>query len=313
VDFETIADELYELLPDEFTSARSLRARKLRSEGDRELAVAISELRRPTIGAWLANQLTRNRKNELEELLGLGVAMRNAQEVEDGDELRRLSQQRRRMVTVLVLEAKEVARRRNQPVSENSSRELETTLEAGVADADAAESLRSGRLAVGLDYSGFGSVGSHGSVKTRASNPIIQRSMRMPDPAETVKPFKESSSGSRSRQRQADAAKGRSRSRDEQSKLEKALAEVQSALMVAEDKVKAAHDQVSEVQAERDCLGDKVKEFERLLQETKEAPQGAEHRQNEAQRAEKTAQKDAIRAKSQRDKAEALLHQVMSE
>jgi hypothetical protein len=128
VDFESVAEELYGLLPDEFTSARSLRAREARSEGNREVATAISKLRRPTIGAWLANQLTRQYRDDLEGLLGLGEAMRKAQEVEDGPELRRLSQQRRRMVTALVSEAKELARTRNQAVSENSSRELENTL-----------------------------------------------------------------------------------------------------------------------------------------------------------------------------------------
>jgi hypothetical protein len=312
VDFETTAGELYGLLPDEFTSARSLRVREARSEGDRGLAAAISDLRRPTIGAWLANQLTRQRKDELEELLGLGTAMRKAQEVEDGHELRRLSQQRRRMVSALVLEARHIARTCNQPVSENSSRELENTLEAGVADADAADSLRSGRLAVGLDYSGFGSMGSHGSMVSRVSKPTNQRSGQVPDTAEIVKRPKDRSSGGRSQQRQADSTTGRSRFKDERSKLEKALAEAQSALVVAEDQANGTHELVSEVQAERDRLVDKTKEVERLLRETREALQAAEHWLTEAQRAEKSAQKDAMRAKSHRDKAEALLHRSSS-
>jgi hypothetical protein len=312
VDFETIAEELYGLLPGDFTSARSLRAREARREGDRALANAISELRRPTIGAWLANQLTRERKDELKELLELGAAMRKAQEAEDGSELRRLSQQRRRMITALVDEAKELAHTRNQSVSDNSGRELEDTLEAGVADADAADSLRLGRLAVGLDYSGFGPVGLFGSAVTEASNPTTQRAHSGPGTAEKGKPGPERSRVSKIRPPRPDSATGRSRSRDQQSRLEKALAETQLAVASTEDQVEAIHRQVSEVEAERDRLRDKIEEVERVLRETRSALQEAEHRLTQTQRTETTVEKDAVRAKSQRDKAEASLHRFLS-
>ena len=138
-----------------FTLRRSARGKRA---GDRQLAAAVAEFRRPTIGAWLANQLSRECKDDVEALLDLGASMRRAQEAGDGQELRDLTRQRRQMVAALLSEAKKLAWARNQPLSENSTRELENTLEAAVATADAADALRAGRLSVGLTYSGFGTL-----------------------------------------------------------------------------------------------------------------------------------------------------------
>jgi hypothetical protein len=299
VDIETIAGELYGLVPGDFTAARSLRVREARKGGNRELAEALSELRRPTIGAWLANQLMRQHNDDLEELLQLGEAMRNAQEVEDGTELRRLSQQRRRMVTALLSEARALAKAQHQPVSENSSRELETTLEAGVGDADAAEALRSGRLAVGLDYSGFGPVSSSGPVATSKQTP--PRSKTGPARGQKRAPG-EVPPGNRTRPRQVGST---SSARDDASEHEKALAEVQLAVAEAEKQVQATHEQASEVQAERDRLNEKIEELQQLLRETRDARQEVEQQLTKAQRAEIAAQKEVARYTKERDKAEA--------
>jgi hypothetical protein len=312
VDFDTVAGELYGLVPDDFTSTRALRAREARSEGDRALATAISELRRPTIGAWLANQLTRERRGELEELLEVGIAMRHAQEAEDGPELRRLSQERRRMITALVSEAKGLAQERKQSVSENSSRELEDTLEAGVADAEAADSLRLGRLAVGLDYSGFGPASAFGSAVPKASGPTKQGARKGQEGAAEEEAAPKRSAADKAPPSHLEATAGRSRSRDQRSKLEKALGEAQSALANAEDQTRAIRQQVRDVEEERDRLRDEIDEIQRSLREARAALQDAEQRLIQTQRAEKTAEKDAARAKMQRDKAQGLLQRFTS-
>jgi hypothetical protein len=76
VDLDTVADELYGLPPDAFTPTRDTRAADARSAGDRGLAAAITKLRRPTTGAWLANLLARERSDQVSELLDLGAEMR---------------------------------------------------------------------------------------------------------------------------------------------------------------------------------------------------------------------------------------------
>jgi hypothetical protein len=65
VDLDSVAGKLYGISPDAFTSSRSAEVRAATSAGNRELAAAVARLRRPTVGAWLANQLARERKDEL--------------------------------------------------------------------------------------------------------------------------------------------------------------------------------------------------------------------------------------------------------
>ena len=116
MDLDSVATRLYGELPEAFTSSRSAEVRAARSAGDRQLAAAVAQLRRPTIGAWLANQLSRECRDDVEALLALGASMRRAQEAGDGQELRDLTRQRRQMVAALLSEAKKLARARNQPL-----------------------------------------------------------------------------------------------------------------------------------------------------------------------------------------------------
>jgi hypothetical protein len=180
-----IADELYGLLPAEFVSARDRHVAEARHAGDRDLADAVKKLRRPTSGAWLANMLVRERRADLHSLFELGATMRQAQSRFAAADMRRLSKERRQSVTRLVGEAKDLARDVGLSPTESSVRELEGTLEAAVADADAAEALRSGQLVTPISYSGLGPVDLAGALATsppgstdRASNPGAQKTKK---------------------------------------------------------------------------------------------------------------------------------------
>jgi hypothetical protein len=295
MDLDSIGEELYGLLPEEFTAARAAQVRAARSTGDRALATAVAALRRPTIGAWLANQLARERTKELEELLNLGKGMREAQESGDGPALRRLSARRHERLTALASDAKALARLRNQTVSENTSRELESTLEAAVAEADAADALRSGRLTVGLSYSGFGPLGSQGLVA-----PPARPSASAPRAAETGRKGKGASSARKKPGTPRDAG-----AQVERSRREKARAEAQLALVRAEDRVKATGEEVRHAHAERDQRRDLVRQVERQLREARESLRKADQRLAEATRAEKSARTEVSRALNQREKVDA--------
>ena len=156
MDFDDIADDLYGLAPERFTASRDAQAGEARAAGDRELAERIKKLRRPTVSAWLGNRLARDRTHDIEGLLGLGAKLRDAQADLSGDELRRLSHQRGDAVAALVVQAKGLARAEGQSVSDAILEEVNTTLEAALADQAAAEALRRGRLTVALRYSGLG-------------------------------------------------------------------------------------------------------------------------------------------------------------
>ena len=107
--FETIAAELSRLAPMEFVTTRDIRAADARKAGNRDLAVAIKKLRRPTTGAWLVNLLVRVRSDLVGELLDLGPALSRAQGELAGQTLRRLSERRRQLVQALSDEGQQLA------------------------------------------------------------------------------------------------------------------------------------------------------------------------------------------------------------
>jgi len=153
-----VADELYALVPGEFIAARDELAQQARSAGDRDLSAAIKQLRRPTVSAWLVNRLVREAADELDELLAMGEALREAQRTLAGERLRDLSAERRQRVGVLVQQAKRLAADAGQAIGAQVEREVAATLEAALADPGAADAVRSGRLNSALSYSGLGAI-----------------------------------------------------------------------------------------------------------------------------------------------------------
>ena len=156
MDLDAVATELYGLVPAEFTNARDARASEARRAGDRELAKAIGKLRRPSVGAWLANALVRERPYEVQSMLDLGEALRQAQAHLAKEELRKLQKQRRSAVAALLGDAAALARDRGETISISVTRDLEATLEAALLDPEAASALKAGVLTTGLRYAGLG-------------------------------------------------------------------------------------------------------------------------------------------------------------
>jgi hypothetical protein len=179
------AHELYGVAPSRFVAARDERVKAARARGDPELASELQQLRKPTAGAWLANLLVRERQEDVTRLLDLARALRDAQSRLAGAELRRLSLQRHELLAALGREGVELARAAGQRVTEAHVADLQHTLEAALADPDAAHALAEGRLTTALRYSGLGFAGAglfgaapverrepatrHGTPKTRAS------------------------------------------------------------------------------------------------------------------------------------------------
>ena len=95
---EEIADELYGLPPEEFTAARTRYEKAAKAAGERDEAARIHSLAKPTVTAWLANQLAREHRDELEPLLELGAGLRDATRNLAGDQLRALSRQQHELV-----------------------------------------------------------------------------------------------------------------------------------------------------------------------------------------------------------------------
>ena len=159
-----VADELYSLVPGDFTAARNARAKELKASGERDLAVEVARLPKPSVAAWAANLLIRTRPDRMRDVLALGEQLRKAQEGLDPAALRDLAQQRRRLVGALAKDAAEQAERAGQRLGPPAVEELEQTLQAALADADAGDAVLTGRLVRGLSSTGFEAVDLDGAV-----------------------------------------------------------------------------------------------------------------------------------------------------
>jgi hypothetical protein len=156
MELESATQELYGLAPARFTSARDAMAAEARQAGHPELASSLKKLRKPSVGAWLANLLVLEQTNDVERLVSLGAELRAPKHKLDGKQIRRVSKEKGDSVSRLVRDAKAKASRAGQTVSTAASQELEATLEAAFADPKAAENLLAGCLSGGLQYSGLG-------------------------------------------------------------------------------------------------------------------------------------------------------------
>jgi hypothetical protein len=153
-----VADELYGLPPGEFIATRDERARQAKAAGQLEDAAAIRKLARPTTSAWLVNQLSRGATEQLGRLFEVAEALQDAQRTLAGDRLRELSAQRRQVVRDLLPVAAGIAGEAGQAASAAVLEEVRATLEAALADQDARDAVRSGRLTKALAYAGLGEV-----------------------------------------------------------------------------------------------------------------------------------------------------------
>jgi hypothetical protein len=179
VDLDDATTELYALTPAEFTARRAELAAQARKEGLKDLAKQISELRRPTVSAWLVNQLARGAggaQDDIEELEQLGVDLRTAQAELDGARMKELTKQRQKLVAALVRRADAVGDEDGQKVSAGARRELEETFGAAVADEQASLAVTSGNLTRALVYAGFGEV----DVSAATATPVTAK--RRPQP-----------------------------------------------------------------------------------------------------------------------------------
>jgi hypothetical protein len=232
------ADQLYALSPREFTAARDARAKEAKDAGDKEAAAEIKALRKPTVTAWLANQLVRQHADEVRPLLELGSALREATATLSGPQLRELSRQRNDVVRALVRQARRLAADAGQPVSEDVARGLEETLNAALADPGQAELLLQGRLSVQLKHSGYG--------PPEGTSPAARKPPAAPAKAARSVPGR----------RQPTAAEQRRAERRD--RLERELAEAWPAARAAADARSAAEQQAKQAADEAKVLRRRV-------------------------------------------------------
>lgn len=160
-DLDDAATELYALTPADFTARRAELAAQARTAGRKDLAKAITELRRPTVSAWLVNQIARGAagaEEEIDEVQALGADLRTAQAQLDAPAMKACAKRRHDLIAALLQRAETIGDEGGQKVSAGARRELEETFGAAIADEQAGLAVTSGRLTRALVYAGFGEV-----------------------------------------------------------------------------------------------------------------------------------------------------------
>lgn len=261
MDLDEIVDELYGLPPEEFTAARNTAAKQAKSDGDAELSDKVKALAKPTVAAWMANQLARERADELESLSLLGEQMREATASMDGARLRELTPRRHSEVDALVKDATKLSGRK---VSADVTQKLRETLDAALIDPAAAQAVRSGQLTSALRHVGFGVVDESGE-PSNVFQLAPRRSLRTAG--------------------QKRAAKKAEPTRDEKriKEAEKAAAEAEAVLDAAEARVDDVKSNLAEL-TER--ITQAQDDMERLTAELEEAKQTLEQSRKDRKQVE---------------------------
>lgn len=158
-----VADELYSLAPTRFTAARDSRARELK-QAEPTLAAQVKALRKPSVAAWVVNLLVRQETAQVEEMLAVGAALREAQAALDGEELRALTRQRRQLTAAVTARARALAAGAGHRVTEPVAAQVEATLTAAMLDPGAAGAVRSGLLVGALAATGVDEVDLTGAL-----------------------------------------------------------------------------------------------------------------------------------------------------
>lgn len=173
-----VADALYALSLDDFITERDGFVKRLRGKGDRDLARQVAALPKPSVAAWLLNQLARRRTDAVEQLVDLGDELRTAQQRLDGDQLRALGRRRQQVVRAFSRQVAQLADELGRSLSGTVAQQVDETLRAAVAHEDAGHALLSGRLTTALTYSGMGEVNLSAAVavpSARGAGPARNR------------------------------------------------------------------------------------------------------------------------------------------
>ncbi|SDY44309.1 hypothetical protein SAMN05421504_105568 [Amycolatopsis xylanica] len=199
-----MVEELYAGEPSAFITARNARAREAKTGGDPDLAERIRALRKPTAAAAVVNWLARAHPEALDELAALGERLRKAHAELDGAELRVLTRQRHELVARTL--------RLGPSLSDPVARDVEATLEAVVANPDAAEAAAEGNLTAALQPD----AGDHWLTAATVKLPKRPKLKLVPKPVEKApkKPRAEDPAAKQERERRRREAEELGKTRD---------------------------------------------------------------------------------------------------
>jgi peptidoglycan hydrolase CwlO-like protein len=295
-----IAEELYSLQPDEFTGTRNQWAKQTKADGDPELAKRVTELRKPSMAAWVVNMMMRHQGEQMSQVLELGASLRQAQEELDGDALRELTKQRRQLTTAVTTQGRELARELGHKVTETVADQVQGTLHAAMVDEDAAAAVRSGLLVGAITATGVGAADVVDSVAVPSAIGLTARPRPMPAKKRAGLSVVPEPEPDEQHQHDEEQERAEAERRAAQEAVDRAVAdadEAQKKLRKAAKRVKKVEARTLQAQGELDEAKRRVAELEHELETlddeaatADEKRERAEQRYTEAQEALEEAQ-----------------------
>jgi DNA repair exonuclease SbcCD ATPase subunit len=299
MDLAEVADELYGGPLADFIATRAARAKEAKADGDKTLGAEIAALRKPTTAAWAVNMAMRESPDEIERVLALGDALREAQASLDGAELRELIGQRQALVSAVVSRVRAITRELGHPIAEAIASDVEQTFRAAMADPDAATAVRSRQLTSPISASGLGGVDLStvvGTLRTPARSPKPARTQKSgttgdDDAAEAERAEAERAEAERAKAELADA-------RERAKEAKQAAAEADDDLRTAERAVAAVEleaadlrKKIADLRAQLEQAEDDLGDSERDLAAARKSVQRADRLATDARRAADRAEK----------------------
>ena len=286
----SIAEELYSLLPAEFTGTRNQWAKQTKADGNAELATQVSGLRKPSVAAWVVNMMMRHQGEQMTQVLELGASLRQAQADLDGEALRELTRQRRQLTTAVTRQGRELAGELGTRITETVADQVQGTLHAAMIDEDAAAAVRSGLLVSALEATGVGAADVVDAVAVPEAIGMTPRARPMPERKRadlSVVPEPERAPEDEEKQRAADerralqaavdqAVAAADEARKRVRKAGKRVEKVQARTLQAAEELEEARGRVAELEHELETLDGESEKAEVKLQK-------AEQRYAEAQ------------------------------
>lgn len=287
------ADRLYGMPLPEFTPARDAEAKEHR-KADREYAEAVRALRKPSTAAWVLNMFVRREPTQLDQVLAVGSALREAQSALSGEDLRALTRQRRQLTAAITQRARAIAAEHGQRVTDQVADQVEATLTAAMVDEGAAAALRTGLLVSAMSSTGLEPLDPTEHVALPdllgfTPSPIEAPAPKRPELRVVPDP------DAQAKRRAAAEAELRS---------------AQAAVDEADDDVEAAAQAVEELEARSLQLQSEIEELRRQLLELEERQEQTDDELGAALEELRTARTELSAATSARDRAQHALDRL---
>jgi septal ring factor EnvC (AmiA/AmiB activator) len=289
-----IADDLYALPLADFTPARDALAKEHKS--DKQLASGIKGLRKASVAAWVVNLLVRRDPDQVDQVLAVGEALRDAQDNLDATQLREFTKQRRQLTASVTTAARRLAREEGVRTTQAVADQVEATLTAAMLEPDAAKAVRSGLLVTSLAATGLGDLDLSGAVAVPEALGFSATARPAAAPEPTARP-------------QLHVVPDPDAEEKARAAADERLADARAVLKDAEKEHRAARRSVEklqartlQVQSEIDELRSRLAELESTLEEVDEELSEAEAVEADADEAVDEARADVDAARAARER-----------